>query len=73
MKEVTHTRRGKQVIDLTTGVVEDFKTINAAKGRSKAIQKSADGALGRGTLRCIARSDADRIKAFGTVQLGARK
>lgn len=72
MKKVTHTRKGKQVIDLGTGEVEDHKTINAAKKRSKAIQLSADGALGRGTLRLIPRKLTERVKAFGPVELGAR-
>ena len=66
MKEVTHTRRGKQIIDLTTGVVEDFKTINQAKKRSKAVQMAANktNALGRGTLRIIRRKLTERQKAF---------
>jgi len=58
MKEVTHTRRGKQIIDLSTGVVEDHLSLNQAKKRSTAVQKAG------GILRKIPRKDKDREKSF---------
>lgn len=63
MKEVTHTRRGKQIIDLATGVVQDFKFINEAKRASRVIQSTG------GTLRRLQRKLADRLKA-SSVRMG---
>ena len=65
MKQTTHTRKGKQIIDLTTGVVEDFKSVNQAKYRSRAIQMAADNALGRGTVRKLYRKFKERTVAWG--------
>ena len=55
MKQPTHTRRGKQIIDLITGVVEDFKYVNEAKRRSRALK--AEGNI----LRRIPRKFKDRV------------
>ena len=40
MKKPTHTRKGKMIIDLATGVVEEFKYVNEAKRRSTLLRKS---------------------------------
>ncbi len=64
MREVTHTRKGKQIINLSTGVVEDFPSINQAKYRSRKLQ-STSGVV----LRKIARKLKDRVLAFGSREL----
>ncbi len=56
MKEITHTRRGKQIIDLSTGVVEDHKYVNQAKRRSRALQSEGS------TVRRIGRKLSERMK-----------
>ena len=38
MKEATHTRKGKIIIALDTGAVEDHKSVNAAKKASHKLQ-----------------------------------
>ncbi len=63
MKQTTHTRKGKQIIDLTTGVVEDFKSVNQAKYRSRAIQMAADNAL-------IQLTGIGVVKINGTLGIG---
>ncbi|MEE8598592.1 MAG: hypothetical protein V3S69_03645 [Dehalococcoidales bacterium] len=50
MKEATHIRKGKNIIDLSGGG-EKYKSFNAAKRASRKIQMNADGALGRGTVQ----------------------
>ncbi len=63
MKKPDYTRKGQQIINLVTGVVEDFKTVNLAKKRSRQIQMDADrDCLGRGTLRRMPRKTKDRYK-----------
>ncbi len=63
MKKPDYTRKGKQIINLDTGVVEDFRTMNLAKKRSRQIQMDADkGCLGRGTVRRMPRKVRDRHK-----------
>lgn len=64
MKDPEFTRKGKQVINLSTGEVKDFKTINQAKSHSHTLQMEADKGLGRGTLRRIARKRKQREKTF---------
>lgn len=57
MKTPTHSRRGKQIIDLETGVVEDFKYVNEAKRRSRALK--AEGSI----VRRLTRKFSERSKA----------
>jgi len=63
MKEATHTRRGKVIVDLGSGAVSAFKSINQAKSASHEIQKDSDNALGRGTVRLLARKQSERAKS----------
>lgn len=51
MKEATHMRRGKVIIDLATGEAKDHSSVNKAKRASRQMQMSADGRLGAGTVR----------------------
>ncbi len=51
MKAPEYARKGKTIINLTTGVVEPYKSLNAARKASRHIQLAADNGLGRGTLR----------------------
>lgn len=62
MKQAEYTRKGKQLINLTSGVVENFKRVNQAKRASRGIQMDADRALGRGTVRCLSRTQSERNK-----------
>ena len=57
-REVTHTRKGKQIIDLNTGVVEDHKYVNEAKRRSRALRAAGSN------VRRLPRKDNDRAKTF---------
>lgn len=51
MKPTQYIRKGKQVRNVITGVVEDFKSLNESKRRSHALQMKEDKGLGRGTVR----------------------
>lgn len=51
MSECKFTRKGKTIINLKTGEVKAFDSINQAKRESRKTQMEADGAIGRGTLR----------------------
>ena len=64
MKQATHTRRGHQIIDLATGVVEDHKSVNLAKKRSRALQTLGKDALGLGTVRKLPRKFKERVKSW---------
>jgi hypothetical protein len=64
MKKASWSRKGKTVINLVTGVVEEFKTINQAKKRSHQIQMEVDNGLGRGTVRRLSRNYSARLKAW---------
>jgi hypothetical protein len=64
MKEVTHYRKGKNVISKSSGTVSEHKTVNGAKRESRKIQMEADRALGRGTVRVTPRKLNERIAAF---------
>lgn len=44
-------RKGSRI--RTPDGTKKFKSINAAKRESRALQLSADGALGRGSLRVV--------------------
>lgn len=46
----TYMRRDHIITNLTTGVVEQFKTANQAKRRSHEIQMDNDKHLGRGSV-----------------------
>ena len=65
MKQAQYTRKGKQLINLTSGVVENFKRVNQAKRASRGIQMDADMALGRGTVRRLPRTQKERNKTGG--------
>ncbi len=62
MKKAEYTRRGKQLINLTSGVVKDFPRVNQAKRASRGIQMDADEMLGLGIVRCLPRTHKERIK-----------
>jgi len=51
MKDAQWYRKGHILRHATDGRVEDCKTINNAKRRSRALQMELDGALGRGSVR----------------------
>jgi hypothetical protein len=53
MKTAQYARKGKIIINLTTGEKHTHRWNNQAKRASRKIQMEADGALGRGTLRVI--------------------
>jgi len=64
MKAAEYMRRGRQLTNLSSGVIEDFKSINAAKRASHGLQHDIDGgSLGRGTVRKIARKIKEQLKA----------
>ena len=65
MKEATHTRKGKIIIALDTGAVEDHKSVNAAK---KASHKLQPAGLGRGLVRRTPSNEADRRKRYQGAQ-----
>ncbi len=50
MKTPEYMRRGAVITNLTTRVIETFKSKALAKRASHGIQMGADKALGRGTL-----------------------
>lgn len=63
MKEPTHARKGKQVMDLGSGQAETHKSVNQAKRASRKL--TASGSI----VRRLDRKQADRNKAYD----GARR
>ena len=45
-----YSRKGNKIKNIETGDVEVFKGTNAAKRKSRQLQISEDGAIGRGSL-----------------------
>lgn len=43
-------RKGRVITNIETGAEERFEFINEAKRKSRELQMSEDGALGRGSL-----------------------
>lgn len=51
MKEAKYIRSGRVIKNTETGEKKEFPSITLAKRESRNIQMTADGALGRGTVR----------------------
>ncbi len=69
VKEAMYTRKGKTIISLSTGVVEDFKSVNKAKKASHGIQKDLDGMLGRGSVRRLAHKNKFNSRTLSSEQI----
>jgi hypothetical protein len=64
MKELTHTRTGKNIGYVGKNMTDTCESINKAKKMSRKLQMANDGGLGRGSLRKVTRKSKDRTGSF---------
>lgn len=50
MKDTKYIRRNNIITEISTGMIQQFKSINQAKKASFDVQMKNDGALGRGSV-----------------------